>query len=148
MRLPVEWVTLKDVEPDQFFETAGPLYGIRYTGPILKQSTFDAIVEKFVPIDDGHFNVKQSISDEQVRKLLEKCAMANKTVDIWVLLEDSKQILDSMYQSDYLNYYYEIIEQARARLGDKEKDKLEFVMFQCEEWIGWRWSEPSRLPSS
>uniref|UniRef100_A0A1I8AUN0 FBA_2 domain-containing protein n=1 Tax=Steinernema glaseri TaxID=37863 RepID=A0A1I8AUN0_9BILA len=149
MRLPVESVTLRNVEAAQFFETAGPLYYINYEGPALKQSTFDALIEKFVPIDGGSFNVKQSISDEQVTKLLEKCALSNKTVSIWVLPEDSTQIHDSTYQHDYVRYYSETIERAKAFcFGSKEKEKLQLQVCHYKGSIGWMWFDTSRLPSS
>uniref|UniRef100_A0A1I7ZZG8 F-box domain-containing protein n=1 Tax=Steinernema glaseri TaxID=37863 RepID=A0A1I7ZZG8_9BILA len=139
MRLPVDSVGLWEVKPAQFFETAGPLYDVGYYGPALKPSTLDALIEKFVPINDsslhvhqkcfdelsvdqmsfdefmsllsGNFgsnvNANQSLSDKQLKKLFEKCAVANKEVTIRVTPKDSTQILDSTGPIDYDKYYSE-----------------------------------------
>uniref|UniRef100_A0A1I8ALC4 F-box domain-containing protein n=1 Tax=Steinernema glaseri TaxID=37863 RepID=A0A1I8ALC4_9BILA len=94
MRLPVDSVDLQYVKSDEFFESAGPLYYVHYEGPSLKQSTVDTLIQKFVPIDEGRCNLRQSLSDEQVTKLFEKCAISDKKVSVGVVPEVSTKILD------------------------------------------------------
>uniref|UniRef100_A0A1I8AU59 Thioredoxin_14 domain-containing protein n=1 Tax=Steinernema glaseri TaxID=37863 RepID=A0A1I8AU59_9BILA len=147
MGLPVDSVDLRQVEANKFFETADPLYCVSYLGPALKQSTLDAIVEKFVPIDNGFFHVRQSISDEQMKKLFEKCVLSNKTVTIWAIPNDFTKIFDSRGPIDYSKYFSVklILREGKlVRFGNKEKDKLE-LQVRLYELVEWSWSEPSRL---
>uniref|UniRef100_A0A1I7YF54 mRNA (guanine-N(7))-methyltransferase n=1 Tax=Steinernema glaseri TaxID=37863 RepID=A0A1I7YF54_9BILA len=140
MRLPVDSVDLWEVEADEFFETAGPFYDVFYEGPTLKQSTLDALVEKFV----GYF-------DEQMKMLFEKCVLSNKTVRM-VIPEDYTRIFNSTSPIDHAKYYSErkIIEPGREvcfRNEDKEKLDLR-VHHSFGGWVMWTWCKPSRLPSS
>uniref|UniRef100_A0A1I7Z736 F-box domain-containing protein n=1 Tax=Steinernema glaseri TaxID=37863 RepID=A0A1I7Z736_9BILA len=147
MRLPVDMVDLRRVEGADLFEPAGPLYYVNYEGPAVKESTLDAFVEKFVPIDNGYFNVRLMLSEEHMKKLFEKCAVGNKTVQIWLIPEDSTKILDLTDPIDYDKYYsdreilrpWEIV-----RFGNKEKEKLTLQVYRSYgESIGWMWFKPS-----
>uniref|UniRef100_A0A1I8AU99 Peptidase_M16_M domain-containing protein n=1 Tax=Steinernema glaseri TaxID=37863 RepID=A0A1I8AU99_9BILA len=123
MRLPVDSVTLWDVEGAEFFEPAGPLFRFEYYGPTLKRSAVDALIEKFVPIDGGSFGVKQSISKEQ---------------------EDYTKIFDSTGPIDYDKYYSRKLSEIRFAVGAWAKKDANlwipkellnsrriFVVFEC-----------------
>uniref|UniRef100_A0A1I8ADR5 F-box domain-containing protein n=1 Tax=Steinernema glaseri TaxID=37863 RepID=A0A1I8ADR5_9BILA len=105
LQLPVDCVTLwVDEEANKFFETAGPLYYLKYyEGPTLKRSAIDALIDKFVPIDGGDFHVRQRLSETQLKKLFEKCALANKEVSVSFMPEmlNYSKIFDSTGPIDY-----------------------------------------------
>uniref|UniRef100_A0A1I7YRD2 SAWADEE domain-containing protein n=1 Tax=Steinernema glaseri TaxID=37863 RepID=A0A1I7YRD2_9BILA len=176
MQLPVGSVVLLGVEANEFFETAGSFYHVCHAERTLKQSAIDAIIEKFVPIDGGSFDVNQKLSDKQLKKLFEKCATANKrvsvsfipediwankTVTIWAKPKDYTKILDSTGPIDYDKYYSEreVIQperEVRFVNEDKEKLKLQVRLYEgthrYASTIEWMWLKASlkklELPSS
>uniref|UniRef100_A0A1I7Y495 F-box domain-containing protein n=1 Tax=Steinernema glaseri TaxID=37863 RepID=A0A1I7Y495_9BILA len=136
MRLPVDMVTLSYV--NGFFESEGFLYFFRYHGPTLQQSAVDALIEKFVPIDYGRFNLHHSISDEQVTKLFEKCVISNKKVTVSAAV--SGKSLDFM---DLAAKHY-----SKKKIGEEGKvlaffngaeATLGLVVHLHEEWIQFQW---------
>uniref|UniRef100_A0A1I7YC89 Crinkler (CRN) family protein n=1 Tax=Steinernema glaseri TaxID=37863 RepID=A0A1I7YC89_9BILA len=144
MRLPVESVR-GAVKADAFFETVGSLYHVDYQGPALKPNTLDALIEKFVPIDGGTFHVKQKLSEEQMKKLFEKCVVSNKRVRVTFKQEDMKKIGDSTDPINYDKYYSKrkVRWQGNEVLfGNEDKKKLELFISRLdsmhEEWI---WSK-------
>uniref|UniRef100_A0A1I8AC62 DUF3398 domain-containing protein n=1 Tax=Steinernema glaseri TaxID=37863 RepID=A0A1I8AC62_9BILA len=140
MRLPVDEVTLLDVKAGQFFETAGPLYYVKYDESDLEQRTVDALIEKFVPIDGGSFKLHQRLSEEHLRKLFEKCVLSKKKVKVGIFPKDSTKILDSTGPIDYDKYYSEreVIRQGEeVRFGNEDEEKLELQVRHQGEWVGW-----------
>uniref|UniRef100_A0A1I7Y7S7 FBA_2 domain-containing protein n=1 Tax=Steinernema glaseri TaxID=37863 RepID=A0A1I7Y7S7_9BILA len=150
MRLPVESVTLWDVKSYEFFETAGTLYHVDYRGPTLKQSAIDALIEKFVPIDGGSFHVDEELSEEQMKKLFEKCALANREVSVMFILQNSTTMFDSTDPINYDKYYSErkVLEEGNEVLfGKEDKKKLELQICRWNMlWLKWTWSK-ERLSS-
>uniref|UniRef100_A0A1I8AHZ1 Protein artemis n=1 Tax=Steinernema glaseri TaxID=37863 RepID=A0A1I8AHZ1_9BILA len=88
-----------------FFETTGPLYCVSYLGPALKQRTLDALIDKFVPIDGGCFHVHQKFSEEQMKKLFEKCVMSDQILTVTFVPEDIRKIFDSTGPIDYDKFF-------------------------------------------
>uniref|UniRef100_A0A1I8ALY9 FBA_2 domain-containing protein n=1 Tax=Steinernema glaseri TaxID=37863 RepID=A0A1I8ALY9_9BILA len=123
MRLPVDSVDLWKVEADQFFENTGSLYYVNYYGPTLKRSA-----------------VRQWLSEEQMKKLFEKCAEANREVRVRVTT-----ISDSTDPIDYDKYYSErkVLEHGTEVLfTNQDKKKLELRLFHSNRlWLEWKWSK-------
>uniref|UniRef100_A0A1I7Z4U8 PiggyBac transposable element-derived protein 3 n=1 Tax=Steinernema glaseri TaxID=37863 RepID=A0A1I7Z4U8_9BILA len=145
MRLPVDSIK-GNVESDEFFENSGSLYSLIYNGSALKQSTLDAIIEKFVPIDGGDFHVRQRFSEEQLKKLFGKCTMANRKVSVsFTLVKHCTKTFDSPDLVDYDKYYSEkeVLEPGRAvRFRNKDKKKLGLRMWcPFSDLVLWTWSE-------
>uniref|UniRef100_A0A1I8A0K8 F-box domain-containing protein n=1 Tax=Steinernema glaseri TaxID=37863 RepID=A0A1I8A0K8_9BILA len=89
MRLPVNSVNLwidgsDDIEAvDTFLEHAGPLYVMDFhITHTLKQSTVDAMIDKFVPADGGFFGLGRDtrLTRDQLERLVLKCEMFEKKV--------------------------------------------------------------------
>uniref|UniRef100_A0A1I7YQI4 RNA-directed RNA polymerase n=1 Tax=Steinernema glaseri TaxID=37863 RepID=A0A1I7YQI4_9BILA len=111
----------------------------------------DALIEKFVPIDNGYFDVHQRLSEEQMKMLFGKCVLSNKTVRM-AIPDDSPKIFDSVSPIDYDKYYSErevLDEREEVCFRNKNKEKLDLqVHHLLGKWVMWKWSKPSRLPSS
>uniref|UniRef100_A0A1I7YLM6 F-box domain-containing protein n=1 Tax=Steinernema glaseri TaxID=37863 RepID=A0A1I7YLM6_9BILA len=133
---------------EEFFASTGPLYHVHYEGPTLKRSTVDALIEKFVPIEGGYFNMHQSFSYNQQKKLFEKCVVANKKVRVYVLSEKSTKSSDLVGLVDYIKYYSkkEVLRQGKIVIfSNEEEEKLEFRMSRsCNRWLLWDWYHRSQ----
>uniref|UniRef100_A0A1I7ZSE5 Nicotinate phosphoribosyltransferase n=1 Tax=Steinernema glaseri TaxID=37863 RepID=A0A1I7ZSE5_9BILA len=73
---------------EKFLRNAAHLYRISFTSSaVLKPRTIDALIDKYLPVDGGSFIVKNDrslVSQEQLEKLVLKCEMSNKKVNITV----------------------------------------------------------------
>uniref|UniRef100_A0A1I7ZED3 F-box C protein n=1 Tax=Steinernema glaseri TaxID=37863 RepID=A0A1I7ZED3_9BILA len=88
--LPVDTVDLLIREQEflpvaeEFFQNSGPLYSITiWCGNFaLNQSTVDALIENFVPVDGGNFALygNTRFTKEQLERLILKCEMSVKKV--------------------------------------------------------------------
>uniref|UniRef100_A0A1I7YLI9 F-box domain-containing protein n=1 Tax=Steinernema glaseri TaxID=37863 RepID=A0A1I7YLI9_9BILA len=132
MELPMDYVFLWYVEAQEFFETAGPLYFVRYTEPTLKPSTMDTLIDKFIPLDKGSFQVGQRLSEKQLKKLFEKCAMSKKKVRVSVPF-------DATVVVDYDKYYSkkEVRDKGKVVVFSNDNEaKLELRMSRSSGYVG------------
>uniref|UniRef100_A0A1I7Y9L0 F-box domain-containing protein n=1 Tax=Steinernema glaseri TaxID=37863 RepID=A0A1I7Y9L0_9BILA len=155
MRFPVDSVSLaideELEEAEEFFKNAGPLYSVNYLqGPTSKPNTLDAIIDKFVPIDNGYFKVRQRFSKKQLTRLFEKCAISGKKVQIWVLPDDPTNSSDSVDFVDYDKYYSEkeVLEGGKTLLfSNGEEPNLKVRVERVNAgWLQWKWSGARRRP--
>uniref|UniRef100_A0A1I8AUP0 FBA_2 domain-containing protein n=1 Tax=Steinernema glaseri TaxID=37863 RepID=A0A1I8AUP0_9BILA len=153
MQLPVDSVDLeidKREEAEEFFANAGPLYSVTYLqGPILKKRTLDVLIEKFVPIGNGYFQVCQKFSKKQLTRLFEKCAMSGKKVESWVLPDDPTASSDSVDFVDYDKYYSEkeVLEGGKTLLFfNREQPNLKVrVNRGYGGLLRWEWFDASEM---
>uniref|UniRef100_A0A1I7ZST6 NmrA domain-containing protein n=1 Tax=Steinernema glaseri TaxID=37863 RepID=A0A1I7ZST6_9BILA len=116
MRLPVDsvnmWIDGEDFQAaaEEFFKSAGPLYHIHvfcYSGALLKQSTIDTMIDKFIPVDGGKFSLSGDarLTTKQLERIVLKCEMSDKKVKIVVMPEGatcSSKVTDFF---DFDKYY-------------------------------------------
>uniref|UniRef100_A0A1I7Z0X4 DDE_Tnp_1 domain-containing protein n=1 Tax=Steinernema glaseri TaxID=37863 RepID=A0A1I7Z0X4_9BILA len=123
------------------------VFNYDYDGPVLRRSAVDALMERFVSIDGGYFCLDRTFSEEQLKKLFEKCMMANKKVWVRVLSEHPMKVFDSTGPIDYNKYYSEskvIKEGEEVRFANEDKDELELRVCCSLEW---KWCKAGRKQS-
>uniref|UniRef100_A0A1I7XZK5 F-box domain-containing protein n=1 Tax=Steinernema glaseri TaxID=37863 RepID=A0A1I7XZK5_9BILA len=101
MRLPVDTVELRiemeELLPavEEFLQNAGPLYDINIQcgAFVLNQSTVDALIDKYVPVNHGNFALKGNtrLTRDQIKRLVLKCERADKKVKIEVCPEGATE---------------------------------------------------------
>uniref|UniRef100_A0A1I8AMJ7 FTH domain-containing protein n=1 Tax=Steinernema glaseri TaxID=37863 RepID=A0A1I8AMJ7_9BILA len=151
LRFPVDAVYLQVSkeceEADEFFEAAGPLYYFRYEGPVLKESTVDALIDKFIPIDEGRFLMYQSVSKAQIKRLVEKCVFYEKKVWLMVIPDFSTSTIKLTDLFDFDEYYSEteVLEQGmEVRCTNQGEERLKLqVRWLHAGWIEWEWRDAS-----
>uniref|UniRef100_A0A1I7Z0F9 F-box domain-containing protein n=1 Tax=Steinernema glaseri TaxID=37863 RepID=A0A1I7Z0F9_9BILA len=149
MRLPVDSVDLQvskeREEVDEFFEAADPLYYFRYEGPALKESTLDALIDKFVPIDDGRFVLYQSLSLAQIRRLVKECAPYEKKVWLMVIPDFSTSSIALTDLFDFDKYYSDkevLREGMEVQCTNRGEARLKLqVRWLRAGWIEWLWDD-------
>uniref|UniRef100_A0A1I7YJZ5 Transposase n=1 Tax=Steinernema glaseri TaxID=37863 RepID=A0A1I7YJZ5_9BILA len=79
-----------------------------------------------------------------MKKLFDKCAVANKAVNVSLLFKDFTKIFNSAGLIDYAKYYSErkVFEKGRVvGFRNKGKDKLELQICCSGGWVWWTWSK-------
>uniref|UniRef100_A0A1I7YKK6 RNA-dependent RNA polymerase n=1 Tax=Steinernema glaseri TaxID=37863 RepID=A0A1I7YKK6_9BILA len=163
MRLPVNsvilWLSLEEHQAaaEEFFENTGPLYriDISYTHSALKQSTVDAMIDKFVPVDGGSFRVTEHtnftrelhqtrLNKEQLERLIRKCEMSDKKVEIKVWPEGftkSSKLTDFF---DFDKYYSKKTVEERRITASREGAKLVLRVRRYDDALIWKWDRSDR----
>uniref|UniRef100_A0A1I7YV45 F-box domain-containing protein n=1 Tax=Steinernema glaseri TaxID=37863 RepID=A0A1I7YV45_9BILA len=131
---------------EEFFENAGPLYNvtIRYTPSALKQSTVDTLIDKFVPADDGHFqlDITTLLTRKQLERLVLKCEMSDKRVMMYVWLEGATSSTNVTDFFEFDKYYSKKGVEDGKLIARREGAKLELRVFHLSSFGGefmWRW---------
>uniref|UniRef100_A0A1I7Y1E7 FTH domain-containing protein n=1 Tax=Steinernema glaseri TaxID=37863 RepID=A0A1I7Y1E7_9BILA len=150
MQLPVDTVDLQmrseggleNVE--RFLENAGPLYNISCNIQNIKPNTIDVLIDKFVPVDGGSFDLKQPLSKDQLERLVLKCEMSDKKVNVTVSPEGFT------YGSDVTDFFdfdkhYPNNSTIRAFYGKslviREGKKLDLFVSARRNMFEWEWCE-------
>uniref|UniRef100_A0A1I7YQ30 FTH domain-containing protein n=1 Tax=Steinernema glaseri TaxID=37863 RepID=A0A1I7YQ30_9BILA len=140
------WVLREEFlsDAEEFLQNAGPLYDITiYCRPfVLKHSTVDALIDKFVPVDGSRFTLfgKNCVTKGQLERLVLKCEMSNKKVTIEIL---SESFTDSPKMTDFFDFAQKI--QEKQVIATEEKTKLELrVEYLLPGSLVWEWDVPSR----
>uniref|UniRef100_A0A1I7Y952 Fe-S_biosyn domain-containing protein n=1 Tax=Steinernema glaseri TaxID=37863 RepID=A0A1I7Y952_9BILA len=150
LRLPVDTVDLyirKEeslLAVEQFLESTGPLYSMNIScrNCVVKQSTVDSLIEKFLPVDGSRFTVGGNIhlAKEQLERLILKCELSDKKMEIEVSPEgstDSSKVTDFF---DFDKYYPRKAVQVRKVTATREGAKSEvLVEFLTDAYIRWEW---------
>uniref|UniRef100_A0A1I7ZLW8 SAM_MT_RSMB_NOP domain-containing protein n=1 Tax=Steinernema glaseri TaxID=37863 RepID=A0A1I7ZLW8_9BILA len=128
---------------EQFFESAGFLYFVSCRARDLKQHTIDTILEKFSPIDNGHFCITKSLDMTQVSRLFEKCAPSEKKVVVEVSTSFSMEGIALTDLIDFGKYYpTKAVCEERKYLRYLDASKLEFrVQNSNDRRLTWQWSD-------
>uniref|UniRef100_A0A1I7YH17 FBA_2 domain-containing protein n=1 Tax=Steinernema glaseri TaxID=37863 RepID=A0A1I7YH17_9BILA len=147
IRLPVDWIELwiNDDEhvkgAEEFFENAGPLYYVSCGIRRLKQSTIDAMIKKFVPLDGGSFSLSKKLCRKQLERLVVKCEMLEKKVTLSVCSKGrskkSKKDVTDFFDFDK---YYSINRVGKELFAVRQGARLELrVTHKFENRFEWRW---------
>uniref|UniRef100_A0A1I7YAF2 SHSP domain-containing protein n=1 Tax=Steinernema glaseri TaxID=37863 RepID=A0A1I7YAF2_9BILA len=106
------------------------------------ESTMDAMIDKFVPVDGGSFRLKQALNREQLERLVLKCEMSEKKVTIEMPPET---YTPSSKVTDFFDFdkYYSKKEYNRGNLT-AVRDGANLQL--CVESVGlgsfrWQWTE-------
>uniref|UniRef100_A0A1I7Z090 FBA_2 domain-containing protein n=1 Tax=Steinernema glaseri TaxID=37863 RepID=A0A1I7Z090_9BILA len=131
---------------EQFFENhLGPLYELCCITVGLKQSTVDAMIDKFVPVDGGSFYMQQELTREQIERLVLKCEMAEKKVKIQMLSQDSTyctKCSDVLQLFDFNKHYTKREFIGGNLIAVRGGSKLEVtVRFKFVGSFEWQWDE-------
>uniref|UniRef100_A0A1I7Y1L2 FCP1 homology domain-containing protein n=1 Tax=Steinernema glaseri TaxID=37863 RepID=A0A1I7Y1L2_9BILA len=111
---------------EEFLESAEPFYDIAIwcSGFVLKQSTVDALIDKFVPVDGGNFIFNpQRLNKEELEKLVVKCEMSDKKVCVTVPMNSARSD-DLTKLFDFEKYYSKMRISHSAITGIREGAKL------------------------
>uniref|UniRef100_A0A1I8A201 F-box domain-containing protein n=1 Tax=Steinernema glaseri TaxID=37863 RepID=A0A1I8A201_9BILA len=111
MRPPVDSILLLTqiefgAELHEFLESAGPLYSVTCVVSNVDQRATNAIIDKFVPVNNGVFCWKHPLSRGQLEELVLKCDMSNKKVSIRVRPEASPSSVEDVF--DFHKYYSKV----------------------------------------
>uniref|UniRef100_A0A1I7YW67 Quinolinate synthase n=1 Tax=Steinernema glaseri TaxID=37863 RepID=A0A1I7YW67_9BILA len=154
MRLPVDSVNLciasKEIQAaaEEFFENTGPLYNVMiwHTCSPFKQSTVDALIDKFVPVDEGSFylNGPTRLTRTQLERLVLKCELSNKKLEIQVYPEGATETSKVTNFFDFDKHYSRKIVQEGEVTARREGAQLEVRVGRCRhlDTFNWNWHCP------
>uniref|UniRef100_A0A1I7ZBV7 DUF4365 domain-containing protein n=1 Tax=Steinernema glaseri TaxID=37863 RepID=A0A1I7ZBV7_9BILA len=146
MRMPVDSIDLwfdHDAEAKEFFQSAGPIYSITCFAPRdLQPSTVDVLIDKFIPVDGGKFDVYNQVTRAQLERLIVKCGMADKKVTVNVLLDDCMKGSELKDLFDFDKYYpnRKVKHREIYAFGEGAKMKLRVTRLSDSE-IECKWME-------
>uniref|UniRef100_A0A1I7YW19 FBA_2 domain-containing protein n=1 Tax=Steinernema glaseri TaxID=37863 RepID=A0A1I7YW19_9BILA len=156
MRLPVDsvYLSLKEEElqaaAEEFFENTGPLYNVTiwYTHSALKQSTVDALIDKFVPVDGGGFCLTRytELTRAQLEKLVLKCERAGKKVMVDVCPEDFTCISKVTDFFDFDRHYSTKKVKDGEVIANRDGAKLVLRVTHLAGVLIWKWDSPCDVP--
>uniref|UniRef100_A0A1I7YGW9 F-box domain-containing protein n=1 Tax=Steinernema glaseri TaxID=37863 RepID=A0A1I7YGW9_9BILA len=152
MRLPVNsvflWPSLEEDQAaaEEFLENTGPLYHItiRYTHSALKQSTVDALIDKFVPVDGGSFRVTEytNFTRDQLEKLVLKCEMSDKKVKIEVCPEGFTETSKVTDFFDFDKHYSKKKVEKKGITASRDGAQLLLRVRRYDDALIWKWDSP------
>uniref|UniRef100_A0A1I7YEL9 Uncharacterized protein n=1 Tax=Steinernema glaseri TaxID=37863 RepID=A0A1I7YEL9_9BILA len=154
MRLPVDSMTISIDKCDlenvvTFFENIGSIFkfscdlvGINWTKTMhsLMQRTVDTIIEKFVPTDGGWFRVGQPLTREQIKRLVLKCEMSNKSVTVLVNSQGFRKVSE-LYDFLNIDKHYSKKEVVKEVLyAFRKGTPLELTVRRSSCHVSFRWN--------
>uniref|UniRef100_A0A1I7YD42 Beta-galactosidase n=1 Tax=Steinernema glaseri TaxID=37863 RepID=A0A1I7YD42_9BILA len=142
LKLPVDSIWIgKDLgaEPHELFRNAGPLYKVSCGSLNLDERTLDAMIDKFVPVDDGSFTLKTPLSKKQLETLVVKCEMSDTKGMIRVRPEGSPSTSEITDVFDFDRYYSWVEVEGgvltAVREGAAHKLRVKHSMFGEVDWM-------------
>uniref|UniRef100_A0A1I7YPD0 F-box domain-containing protein n=1 Tax=Steinernema glaseri TaxID=37863 RepID=A0A1I7YPD0_9BILA len=133
---------------EHFIKNAGPLYRVSISDMEerpLPESALDTLIDKFIPINRGTFYLEQSLNKEQINRLFDKCATANK--EVVVNIGFGSLNLEGLV--DYDKYYWEKVLLAgggAAMSVDEDRRGLGLLLrHPSKDRIRWTWTDADQL---